>query len=62
MAGSRCEVPALIDAGMSPAQLFRAATLSNAIALGLGREIGTVEVGKRANLLLLSADPTQTVA
>ena len=38
-----------------------AATLSNAKALKLDREIGTVEVGKRANLLLLRQDPTQTI-
>jgi imidazolonepropionase-like amidohydrolase len=29
---------------------------------GLEREIGTVEVGKRANLLLLRADPTVTLS
>ena len=33
----------------------------NAEALGLDREIGTVQPGKRANLLLLRKDPTQTV-
>jgi imidazolonepropionase-like amidohydrolase len=35
--------------------------LSNAQALRLDREIGTVQVGKRANLLLLRQDPTQTI-
>jgi len=51
----------LIDAGLTPAQLFRAATLTNAEALGLSKDIGTVQVGKRANLLLLHQDPTQTI-
>jgi len=51
----------LIDAGLKPAQIFRAATLSNAQALHLDRDVGTVEVGKRANLLLLRQDPTQTI-
>jgi imidazolonepropionase-like amidohydrolase len=55
------EMQRLIEAGMTPAQLFRAATLSNAEALGLDREVGTVQVGKRANLLLLRQDPTQTI-
>ncbi|HXA36750.1 MAG TPA: amidohydrolase family protein [Steroidobacteraceae bacterium] len=55
------EMHRLIDSGMTPAQVFKAATLSNAAAFGLNREIGTVEVGKRANLLLLHEDPTQTI-
>jgi imidazolonepropionase-like amidohydrolase len=55
------EMQSLTDAGVTPAQIFRAATLSNAQAFRLDRELGTVEVGKRANLLLLRQDPTQTV-
>jgi imidazolonepropionase-like amidohydrolase len=55
------EMHRLVDAGMTPVQIFRAATLSNAEALGLSGEIGTVQVGKRANLLLLHQDPTQTI-
>jgi imidazolonepropionase-like amidohydrolase len=50
-----------VDAGATPAQVFAAATLTNARALKLDREVGTVQVGKRANLLLLRADPTQTI-
>jgi len=34
---------------------------SNAEILGLGKELGTVQPGKRANLLLLRSDPTQSV-
>jgi imidazolonepropionase-like amidohydrolase len=55
------EMHRLIDAGLSPAQLFKAATLTNAAAFRLSREIGSVEVGKQANLLLLRADPTLTI-
>lgn len=55
------EMQNYVAAGVSPAQIFRAATLSNAKALKLDREIGTVEVGKRANLLLLRDDPTKTI-
>jgi imidazolonepropionase-like amidohydrolase len=35
--------------------------LTNAQIFGLSGEIGTVEVGKQANLLLLSADPMLTL-
>jgi len=55
------EMRRLTEAGLTPAQVFRAATLSNATALGLSREIGTVQPGMRANLLLLRMDPTQTI-
>jgi imidazolonepropionase-like amidohydrolase len=51
----------LVAANVTPAQIFQAATLSNARALHLDGDIGTVSVGKKANLLLLRADPTQTV-
>jgi imidazolonepropionase-like amidohydrolase len=55
------EMQNLVEAGMTPAQIFYAATLANAQAVHLDKEIGTVEVGKRANLLLLREDPTQTI-
>ncbi len=48
----------LINAGETPEQIFKSATLTNALALKLDRDIGTVQVGKRANLLLLRQDPT----
>jgi imidazolonepropionase-like amidohydrolase len=55
------EMHRLMEAGETPAQIFKSATLNNAKALNLGREIGTVQVGKRADLLLLRQDPTQTI-
>ena len=55
------EMHRLMAAGETPAQIFRSATLVNANALNLGREIGTVQVGKRADLLLLRQDPMQTI-
>jgi imidazolonepropionase-like amidohydrolase len=55
------EILRLSEAGLTPAQIFQAATLSNAQAIRLDRDIGTVQVGKRANLLLLRQDPTHTV-
>jgi len=55
------EMHRLIEVGGTPAQIFKSATLTNAQTLKLDRDIGTVEVGKRANLLLLRQDPTQTI-
>jgi imidazolonepropionase-like amidohydrolase len=48
-------------AGIPPARILRAATLDNATAFRLDKELGSIEVGKRADLLLLSADPLKRV-
>src|SRR5690606_36522632 len=56
------EMQGWADAGASPAEILRAATLDNARILGLERELGTVEVGRRADLLLLGADPLTDVS
>jgi imidazolonepropionase-like amidohydrolase len=55
------EMHRLIEAGETPAQIFKSATLTNAQTLKLDRDIGTVQVGKRANLLLLREDPTKAI-
>jgi predicted amidohydrolase YtcJ len=49
------------DAGMSPLQALQAATLTPARVMGLEGEMGTVEAGKRADLVLLDADPLADV-
>ena len=46
---------------MSPRKLFSALTLDNARALDLADKICTVEKGKNANLLLLRANPLESV-
>ncbi|HVY80480.1 MAG TPA: amidohydrolase family protein [Steroidobacteraceae bacterium] len=55
------EIQHLRDTGLTPRQIFVAATEANAKALRLDRDIGTVQPGKLANLLLLRDDPTQTI-
>jgi imidazolonepropionase len=46
-------VLAVFELGLSVEESLTAATLNAACSLGLGREIGTVEAGKRADLVLL---------
>lgn len=53
----RLEVQDWADAGAPLALILRAATLDNARAFGLSRDLGSIEVGKRADLLLLARDP-----
>lgn len=51
------ELALLVDAGLTPMQALRAATARPASAFGLSGEVGTVEQGKRADLVVLDADP-----
>jgi hypothetical protein len=48
-------------AGIEPAQILTLATLDCARYLGLDRQLGSVERGKRADLILLAGDPTRDV-
>ena len=48
-------------AGFSPMDALRMATTESARALRLDAEIGTVEAGKRADLILLAGDPLQDI-
>ena len=51
------EMRRLHAAGMSLAQVFRAATINNARTFKLDARLGTIEVGKTANLLLMRTSP-----
>jgi imidazolonepropionase-like amidohydrolase len=55
------EMQRLVAAKVSLRQLLEAATINNAKAFGLAGRIGTIEVGKRANLLLLGRSPLESV-
>ncbi len=55
------EMQQLQRAGMSPAQILRAATIENAREFKLAGQIGTIEAGKIANLVLLKDSPLASV-
>lgn len=50
------EMRLLVEAGLPPMAALQAATRNASVALGW-QELGTVEVGKQADLVLLDADP-----
>ncbi len=56
------EMQRLHDAGLSLAQVFKAATINNARTFRLERQAGSIEVGKRANLLLMKLSPLADIA
>lgn len=56
------ELELLVEAGLSPADALRAATIWPAEFLGLSDSSGSIAVGKRADLLLLDADPLSRIS
>ena len=56
------EMSAWARVGIPLETIFRAATLDNAKAFGLEDQLGSVESGKRADLLLLAENPLSDVA
>jgi imidazolonepropionase-like amidohydrolase len=56
------EMEAMQSAGLTPMQVIVAATRGGASAMRLEKEIGTVEKGKAADLLVVGGDPTADVA
>lgn len=56
------ELAALVKLGMPPVEAIRAATLNGARAAGAGEDSGSIAVGKLANLIVLSRDPTADIA
>jgi imidazolonepropionase-like amidohydrolase len=50
----------LVEAGFTPVEAVRIMTLNGATVLGEAKEYGSIEVGKRADLVVLRGDPTRT--
>jgi imidazolonepropionase-like amidohydrolase len=55
------EMRLLAQAGIPLIAIFQAATINNARQFGLERDYGTIASGKVANLLLLDANPLETI-
>ncbi len=52
------ELELMVEAGMRPLDVLVAATQNAAAVMGRSRQMGTLETGKTADLVLLDADPT----
>ncbi len=55
------ELELLREAGFHPLEVIRAATLNGAELLGMADEIGTVEVGKLADFVIVEENPLQNL-
>ena len=51
------ELELYVQAGLTPMQVIQLATLGSARAMGLDKDVGSIEPGKRADMILVDGDP-----
>ena len=51
------ELELYVQAGLTPMQVIQLATLGSARVMGMDRETGSIEPGKRADMILVDGDP-----
>jgi imidazolonepropionase-like amidohydrolase len=51
----------MVQAGLTPAQALQTATLNAAQCLRVEKDFGTLEKSKRADLIVLDADPLENI-
>jgi imidazolonepropionase-like amidohydrolase len=60
--GDQRDMELMVEAGLTPLEAIRVATLNGAISLGRERTIGTIAAGKNADLVLIKGDPSTNIA
>lgn len=60
--GDQREIELLVEAGFSPVEAIKVATLNGAIYLGRDKQIGSIAVGKNADLVVMKGDPSKQVS
>jgi len=59
--GLHREMELYVQAGMTPMEAIQSATIVSARAMKLDKDSGTIEAGKRADLILVDGDPTKNI-
>ena len=59
--GDQREVELLVEAGFTPLEAIHIATQNGAQFLGDGDRIGTIAVGKQADLVVIKGDPSRKI-
>jgi imidazolonepropionase-like amidohydrolase len=55
------EIELLVEAGFTPVQAIQIATLNGAIFLGRQAQIGSISIGKNADLVVIKGDPSARI-
>jgi imidazolonepropionase-like amidohydrolase len=58
---TQLELELLVEAGLTPSQALNAGTINAARMIGREKDLGTIEAGKLADLVILDADPLQDI-
>ena len=56
------EIELLVEAGFTPVQAIQIATLNGAIFLGRQDQIGSISIGKNADLVVIKGDPAAHIS
>ena len=56
------ELELYAQAGVPNKEVLQMATLLSARIAGIDKEVGSIEVGKKANLILVDGDPTKNIS
>lgn len=59
--GDQREIELLVEAGFTPVEAIRIATLNGAVYEGRQATIGSIDVGKNADLVVMRGDPSQHI-
>jgi imidazolonepropionase-like amidohydrolase len=55
------ELELLVNAGINPLNVIKIATSNGAEALGILDDVGTIEAGKQADMIILNANPIRNI-
>ena len=59
--GSLRAIELLAEAGIPPLEVIKMATLNGAEAIGIAEDRGTIEIGNRADLIVIHGDPSTNI-
>ena len=60
--GDQREIELLVEAGFSPVEAIKIATLNGAVYMGRDKQIGSIAAGKNADLVVIKGDPSKQIS